>query len=193
MIEIGQKYGLWTVISEPMNGKHPKVLCRCSCGTERAVQTYHLVRGNSRNCGCLRRVSVREKSGRTPKEEQPGYNSWRGMRERCSNPNHISFPWYGAKGVKVCSRWQESFDAFIADMGSPPPGTQWIERVDGACGYEPGNCVWATPAQQARNTSRNKFINGKVIIDAAGEAGIPAPTVYNRLRRGVPSSEALAK
>lgn len=182
----GEVYGSWTVAEDQSErGKHPRVRCICSCGLAKLVSVGHLRGGRSRACpSCSHRVSH-------PKRQMPGYNSWRGMRGRCSKPNHISYPWYGAKGVRVCQRWQESFDAFIADMGSPPPGKQWIERLDNSVGYEPGNCVWATPAEQARNTSRNKIRNGKVVIDAAREAGIPAPTVYNRLRRGVPPSEAL--
>ena len=36
---------------------------------------------------------------------QKMYNSWRGMRERCLNPNHKSYEWYGGKGITVESTW----------------------------------------------------------------------------------------
>lgn len=48
--------------------------------------------------------------------KHPAYNSWRGMKERCKNPKHIRYKWYGAKGVQVCDDW-ESFDNFWRDMG----------------------------------------------------------------------------
>jgi hypothetical protein len=45
------------------------------------------------------------------------YNSWKGMIERCSNPNHIGYKYYGARGIMVCERWRTSFSAFVDDMG----------------------------------------------------------------------------
>lgn len=131
-----------------------------------------------------------------PKEQIRGYNSWRGMRDRCSSPSHISYPWYGGKGIKVCDRWNESFENFIADLGPPPEGKQWIERLDNDQGYEPGNCVWATPAQQLRNYSRNRWLTafGKTMVvqDWAREIGLSRSTIDNRLRKGATAEEALA-
>jgi hypothetical protein len=194
MINPGETYGFWRIIGqEDADGKHPKILCLCACGTERLVQTAHLRAGRSTNCGCRRRMTLQERTGNPSQKETPGFNSWRAMRERCANPKNISYPWYGAKGVRVCERWRHSFERFIADMGPPPPDRKWIERLDNGLGYEPGNCVWASPAEQARNTSRNRHIGGLVVVDAAHAAGVPPPTVYNRLRRGVPPSEALSR
>lgn len=43
----------------------------------------------------------------------PLYTRWQDMVRRCSNPNDKRFPWYGAKGIKVCSEWLEDPVAFI--------------------------------------------------------------------------------
>jgi hypothetical protein len=71
------------------------------------------------------------------------------MRYRCQNPKDRAYKWYGARGIKVCERW-EKFENFLADMGKRPPGLS-LERVDNNKGYEPSNCIWATWTQQMRN------------------------------------------
>jgi hypothetical protein len=78
------------------------------------------------------------------------------MRERCRDPESHAGQWYAARGIKVCERWQDSFVAFLEDMGECPPGMS-IDRIDSRGHYEPGNCRWATPIEQARNSSIAKM------------------------------------
>jgi hypothetical protein len=75
---------------------------------------------------------------------------WRGMIARCFDPRHDAYSYYGAEGIRVCERWMESFDNFLADMGERPRGMS-IERENGAVGYEPSNCKWATKQEQMVN------------------------------------------
>lgn len=68
------------------------------------------------------------------------------MMMRCGNPKNYC----GRKGIKVCDRWK-TFAAFLADMGSKPPGT-YLDRFPNNDGnYEPGNVRWATPKESANN------------------------------------------
>ena len=79
----------------------------------------------------------------------PTYRSWTCMRERCTDPKHPSFPWYGAVGVTFDPAWDD-FNVFLADMGERPEGMT-LDRIDNDRGYSKTNCRWTSKAQQARN------------------------------------------
>ena len=81
------------------------------------------------------------------------YRSWRSMINRCTNPRVHQYRWYGGRGITVCARWQNSFSAFLSDMGERPEGRA-LDRVNSNGNYEPGNCRWATQIEQTHN-SRN--------------------------------------
>jgi hypothetical protein len=80
------------------------------------------------------------------KKRTAGYNSWREMLERCSNPRHESYRYYGGRGIQVCERWR-SFENFLSDLGPRLSPRHSLERPNGG-NYEPGRVVWATWAKQ---------------------------------------------
>ena len=56
-IQDGDKFGYWTVLSKADKRRY---LCRCQCGTVKAVDYGSLLSGSSKSCGCLYRAERRK-------------------------------------------------------------------------------------------------------------------------------------
>jgi hypothetical protein len=82
------------------------------------------------------------------------YRSWLAMRERCSCPRYQAYDRYGGRGISVCDRWQESFDAFLEDVGLAPSPEVSLGRLDNDGDYCPGNVAWQTVAEQSSNRAK---------------------------------------
>lgn len=117
------------------------------------------------------------------------YRAWQCMITRCENSNSINYAEYGGSGITVCERWRNSFAAFLEDMGLKPGPEYTLDRYPNPAGnYEPGNCRWATPKQQARNRRTNLLLtyNGqtKTLAEWAERTGFRGGTIKRRLERG---------
>lgn len=183
---IGQSFGRLTVLAQSHKDRHDTHwACRCSCGVEKKVRGSRLRSGHTTSCGCYRREAAAKQSRVHAGTGTRAHKTWMGMIERCHSPCHKDYPRYGAKGVKVCDRWRESFAAFLADMGAPKAG-QSIDRIDGREGYSPANCRWATPKQQARNRRTNVFIEHEgerlCIAEWSERVGISTAAMRRRLK-----------
>jgi hypothetical protein len=127
----------------------------------------------------------------------PEHRSWCGMITRCygSDPSRGDFHLYQGAGIQVCHRWRESFLNFLADMGKKPTSRHSIERKNSSGNYEPGNCVWATSQQQARNTTRNRWItaNGRTLtlVEWSQLTGLKQITIWCRLDTGWSEEKAV--
>jgi hypothetical protein len=138
----GNKYGLY--------------LCRCMNVKE--IVDSNVRNGHTKSCGCLL-----SETSRLPKNITHGksyssiYSRWRGMINRCTNPNNRKYPLYGGRGITVCDEWM-TFENFYRDMGDPERGTS-IDRIDNNKGYFKENCRWATIVEQ--NTNRRGTLFNK--------------------------------
>lgn len=131
---------------------------------------------------------------RTIKSMREAFNM---TKQRCYNPNTRDYRRYGARGITICSRWLESFDNFIEDMGLRPEGCT-LERKDNDGPYSPENCIWATRAVQSKNKENTVKITHKGETKSVREwaeiTGIPYKTLMARVfTLGYSVEEALTK
>jgi len=61
------------------------------------------------------------------KQYRKEYSVWAQMLDRCRNPNHPQFKYWGGRGIRVCDEWK-IFANFLEDMGSRPVGKYSLER-----------------------------------------------------------------
>jgi hypothetical protein len=158
----GQRFGRLVAkyrVSKPSNQPPSTVtfwVCECDCGNVTEVRRSALQNGFTKSCGCLKRDVAGDGARTHGMSEDPIYNVWRSMRDRCKNPKNKCYSTYGAIGITVCQRWNDSFEAFYADMGQRPSPRHTLERKDSKIHYCPENCSWELPIVQGNNTSRNR-------------------------------------
>lgn len=155
---IGAVYGRLTVLGSATTAIRCRWRLRCACGVEVVRDAISVVRGTTSSCGCLQR----ERAGATPTHglsSSPTYRAYHSMRSRCTNPKQRGWKDYGGRGITVCRRWLDSFEAFLTDMGEKPTPSHSLGRIDNEGNYEPGNVEWQTPTKQRanrRDTKRSK-------------------------------------
>ena len=111
------------------------------------------------------------------------YTSWRGMIERCSNPNNNHYKNYGGAGVTVCDEWKR-FENFYASMGDRPDGMT-LDRINPHGNYEPSNCRWADEKTQTENKRDRRVVTFKGVTkhfrEWEKELGFGVNTLYWRV------------
>jgi hypothetical protein len=116
----------------------------------------------------------------------PIYRAWRSMNERCYRISHLAYHRYGGRGITVCSRWRNSFEAFAQDIGVRPEGTS-LGRIDNDGNYEPSNCCWQTKEEQDNNKCTNVFFTHQgstlTLQQWARKTGIKQVTLHARIFR----------
>ena len=137
----------------PAGHKLRKGLFKCICGREWEAGISEIKRGHTRSCGCL------PNKGNTKHgmKRHPLYTYWKGIRQRCNNPNAESYPNYGGRGIAICSEWNDFaiFHKWAMRMGWKPGLA--IDRIDNNGNYEPSNCHWITNGENSRHKRTTKM------------------------------------
>lgn len=172
----GHIFGEFTVLKllPVRQSKKRMWLCQCSCGSHPiAVRHDYLLHTHSpkTHCGCKNRG--------LPTLHPQEYHIWNSMLRRCTVQNHVGYPQYGGRGIKVCPEWsdpQTGFKQFLHDVGERPSKGHSLDRINPNGNYEPTNIRWATATFQARNKRNSIYLDDP---DAPG-AKIPAAELAER-------------
>lgn len=159
----GQRFGRLIALEEVGRDKQGYVLwkCQCDCGNEKIASTKYLGRGTS-SCGCIAREMKQKQLTKHGKRYTRLYATHRAIMQRCTNPNLKAYANYGARGIKICDEWKDSFEVFekwAYENGYDDSLT--IDRIDHNGDYEPSNCRWVNMKTQQRNKRSNVRISYK--------------------------------
>lgn len=189
-MRFGRLVALRPIPNSGKSGGYLKWVFKCDCGRE-IVRSGKMVRsGYISSCGCLKRDYLRSKNAPTYKHGRsntPEFHIWSGMIHRCTNPNSKAYKNYGGRGIKVCDRWRNSFENFLADMGERPSKEYSIDRIDVNGNYEPTNCRWVLWEIQCQNKRNTKYFEYQGVKHSLREwcniYGVKEATVKNRISK----------
>lgn len=187
----GKKYGHLTALrptGERSKANNRIWEFRCSCGNLRKADGYDVRNGKYTTCHTCSYFNARKACTKHGMSKSPEFRTWSEMLSRCYNPKVKNYKNYGGRGIGVCDKWRNSFEAFYQDMGNKPAGKS-IDRIDNEKGYSPDNCRWATSEEQANNKRSNVFISisgkRKTLAQWGRELGLNGVSVRYRASRGL--------
>ncbi len=162
---IGKKFGKWLVLSYLGKNIHRahQFKVKCDCGNESISDKVALVKRKSTQCrSCARKKWAAENDNPAlihgyASPSHPQFHMhyiWCSIKQRCNNPKVKNYHRYGARGIKMCTEWENDFQQFVKDMGERPKGHS-IDRIDNDKGYNKENCRWATKEENCNNTYKS--------------------------------------
>lgn len=176
-------------------------LCKCDCGNEFLVRGGDL--GRTKSCGCMTKIILSQKAKTHGGKGSRLYEEWRHMKDRCYNPKHKSFAYYGGRGISVCTEWLNDFAIFrqwAVENGYDETAEYMkctLDRKDVNGDYEPDNCRWVDMKAQCNNRRNNHLLkyNGEThtISEWSEITGIKHSTITKRLKRGWSVEETLTR
>lgn len=211
----GQRFGMWTVIQRAETSKagQTRWLCRCDCGTAKAVQGCHLRGGKSICCGCENNKRLSEWN-RTAKRKHGGaihsnrdrlYAIWSSAKGRCFTKTDKQYKNYGARGITVCDEWlgengYENFRTWAYANGydeNAPRSKCTLDRIDVNGNYEPSNCRFADAVVQCNNKRNNHWLeyNGErhTVSEWSRIVGLTERQIQARLYEGWSTERTLTQ
>lgn len=191
-----KEYGRLTFLEAVNKNGRIYWLCRCKCGSEKAIRSDKVRSGHTQSCGCLKAESDKIKLCQKTHglRKTPEYAVWNTMLSRCHNINSEKYKDYGGRGIAVCAEWHV-FENFIKDMGFRPSKHHSIERINNSENYCKENCRWATRIEQQNNKRNNVKITLDGVTKSAKEwaslTGLSYKLIHSRHKKGWPAEKIL--
>ncbi len=197
---IGKNVGRLTIKSHSHTDKERYWCCECECGKQSVHSTRRLNEamklGSNIGCECFRLATLKKAIvAATKANTRHGlchsklHYMYDNMVKRCYTPSANRYDRYGGRGITVCDEWKNNRSSFYEWALS----NKWreglsLDRIDIDGHYCPDNCRFIPLAQQANNTSRNRFLEwqGKrqTVAEWARELNINAGALQHRVDRG---------
>lgn len=152
--KIGLKIGRLTLVRySHRDDLHHNVIIRCDCGVEKSIRWQNFISAYQQSCGCMR------KEIKNPFRHHPLYRVWTSLKERCLNPKHANYKYYGGKGVKICDGWFNYKKFYDWCLGNGwGKGLQLDKDIKGdGTLYSPETCCFVTPKINTQNSSQTKL------------------------------------
>ena len=186
--EIGQKFGHWTILSEPKKdistGKVRWLVdVECICG-KKATRLMSSLGKTSSSCGCVSREKTVKTCTTHGGRRTRLYKIWEAMKRRCFNEKDKSYHRYGGRGITVCDEWI-GFDKFRLWANSNKyEDNLTIDRINSDGNYEPSNCEWVSIQENARRVTGARDKKIKMLEEKIMhlEAHIQELKLYNALK-----------
>lgn len=128
-------------------------LCHCDCGNTIVVRGSNLTTGHTKGCGHAvgRPIDHGDSNTRF-------YKTWSSLKERCLNSNSALYPYYGGRGIDICSQWLHSYETFKIDMHQSyqdactvlGESNVSLDRIHPNRGYSLENCRWLSRSENTR-------------------------------------------
>lgn len=164
-----QQFGFLKVKTKKENTKSVWI-CDClACGKiDVELHASRLLDPRRKSCGC-KLIEIQQEfvhSRITHGDSKTRlFGVWKGIIDRCENPNIKEYKNYGGRGITMCEEWRNSFLSFKNWAlnngyieGKNGKLEQSIDRIDVNKGYCPENCRWADSKVQSDNKTNNKIV-----------------------------------
>ena len=162
MIDLaGKRFGQLIALNPIKKRRRRNVVwrCICDCGNECFIISIYLRKGLTRSCGCLQKELAAKKLTVHGMTDTRIHYIWRGMIQRCENPNHRQYKYWGGRGISVSEEFHD-FQTWYEHIG-PRPGPEYSQdRIENNGNYERGNIRWTIQHEQRVNSrpiSRGPF------------------------------------
>lgn len=115
----------------------------------------------------------------------PLYRRWAGMKVRCHSESSVAYGSYGARGIRVCEEWRNSFASFESwALKSGFSQSLQLDRIDNDRGYSPDNCRWVTSERNCANRRRSVILpSGETTSQVAVRLGLSPQAIRHRLKK----------